>query len=67
MTAAPAALSVRGLEVAFGPVQVCVGIDLDLPVGALGAVIGTNGAGKSTILRALAGVIPARGSVRALW
>jgi branched-chain amino acid transport system ATP-binding protein len=64
VTAPPAALSVRGLEVAFGPVPVCVGIDLDLPAGALGALVGTNGAGKSTILRALAGVIPARGSIR---
>ncbi|MDQ6614038.1 MAG: ATP-binding cassette domain-containing protein [Actinomycetota bacterium] len=59
-----AALSVRGLAVAFGPVEVCAGIDLELPEGSVGALVGTNGAGKSSILRALAGVIPSRGSIR---
>jgi branched-chain amino acid transport system ATP-binding protein len=58
-----AALSVRGLGVAFGPVRVCAGIDLDLAEGSIGAMVGTNGAGKSTVLRALAGVIPSRGSI----
>jgi branched-chain amino acid transport system ATP-binding protein len=64
VTDPPAALSVRGLGVAFGAVEVCGGIDLELRPGALGALVGSNGAGKSTILRALAGVIPAQGSVR---
>ncbi len=58
------ALSVRGLEVRVGGVAVCTGIDMDLPEGAVGALVGTNGAGKSTILRALAGVIPSQGRVR---
>jgi branched-chain amino acid transport system ATP-binding protein len=58
------ALSVRGLGVRFGAVEVCRGIDLDLPEGAVGALAGSHGAGKSTILRALAGVIPASGSIR---
>jgi branched-chain amino acid transport system ATP-binding protein len=58
------ALSVRGLGVAFGPVEVCAGIDLDLAEGSVGALVGSNGAGKSTILRALAGVVPAAGSIR---
>jgi branched-chain amino acid transport system ATP-binding protein len=58
------ALAVRGLSVSFGPVEVCAGIDLDLPEGGLGALVGTNGAGKSTILRALAGLVPSRGRVR---
>lgn len=62
----PAALSVRGLEVRIGGVRVCSGIDLDLPEGSVGALLGTNGAGKTTILRALAGVLPASGSVRLL-
>ena len=61
-----AALSVRGLGVRIGGVQVCSGIDLDLAEGSVGALLGTNGAGKTTILRALAGVIPASGSIRLL-
>jgi branched-chain amino acid transport system ATP-binding protein len=52
------------LTVRFGPVEVCRGIDLDLREGAIGALVGSNGAGKSTILRALAGAIPAQGSIR---
>jgi branched-chain amino acid transport system ATP-binding protein len=58
------ALEVRGLEVGFGPVPVCSGVNLDLPEGAVGALVGANGAGKSTVLRALAGVNPARGQIR---
>jgi branched-chain amino acid transport system ATP-binding protein len=64
VTAGAAALSVEGLAVRFGPVSACSGIDIELPEGAVGALVGTNGAGKSTILRALAGVIPSAGRVR---
>jgi branched-chain amino acid transport system ATP-binding protein len=60
----PGALSVRDLGVAFGAAGVCSGIDLELPEGSVGALVGSNGAGKSTILRALAGVVPAVGSIR---
>ncbi len=62
--AGTAALSVRGLAVRIGGVRVCSGIDLDLPEGSVAALLGSNGAGKTTIMRALAGVIPASGSIR---
>ena len=60
MVAGPApALSATGLDVGYGRAQVGFGIDLELAAGTVGALVGTNGAGKSTILRALAGSLPA--------
>ena len=57
-------LSVRGLDVSYGDVQVLFGVDLDVAEGEIIALLGTNGAGKSTLLRAITGVAPAgRGAV----
>ena len=53
-----AVVEVRGLRVAFGPVVAVDGIDVTVPAGASIALVGRNGAGKSTTLRAVAGVIP---------
>lgn len=52
---APAFLSVRGIKKSFGPVKVLHGVDLDLPAGSVTALLGENGAGKSTFVRILAG------------
>ena len=51
-------VDVRGLEVRFGAVAAVAGIDLQLEPGAAVALVGRNGAGKSTTLRVLAGVLP---------
>ncbi|MEY2431607.1 MAG: hypothetical protein QOC92_1332, partial [Acidimicrobiaceae bacterium] len=57
-------LSVRGLDVSYGPVQVLFGIDFEVEEGACVALLGTNGAGKSTLLKAICGVVEAdRGAV----
>jgi ABC-type branched-subunit amino acid transport system ATPase component/MFS family permease len=57
-------LLVRGLDVAYGQVQVLFGIDLEIEEGACVALLGTNGAGKSTLLNAVCGVVEAdRGAV----
>jgi branched-chain amino acid transport system ATP-binding protein len=57
-------LSVRGLRVAYGRVQAVRGVDVDVPDGGLVAVIGANGAGKSSLINAVSGVVrPAGGSV----
>lgn len=48
-------LSVRGIKKSFGPVKVLHGVDLDLPRGSVTALLGENGAGKSTFVRILAG------------
>jgi ABC-2 type transport system ATP-binding protein len=49
---------VRDLTVRFGAVAAVSGLDLTLPASASVALIGRNGAGKSTTLRVLAGVLP---------
>jgi len=57
-------LEVRGLEVGYGGIRAVKGIDLEVGEGELVCLIGTNGAGKSTTLRAICGLLPARaGSV----
>lgn len=58
-------LEVNGLEVAYGHVEAVKGIDLRLATGEITSLVGANGAGKSTILLALSGLIRAKaGSVR---
>ncbi len=57
----PAMLRVRGLRVAYDGVPVLHGIDLEVAPGEIVALLGTNGAGKSTVLRAVAGIAPITG------
>jgi len=58
-------VDVRGLTVAFGAVVAVDQLDLAIPAGSSVALVGRNGAGKSTTLRALACVLPpTAGSVR---
>jgi ABC-type branched-subunit amino acid transport system ATPase component len=57
-------LSVKGIDVAYGQTQVLFGVDLEVAEGEIVALLGTNGAGKSTVLRAVAGLTPpTRGTV----
>ena len=51
-------VDVSSLYVQFGTVTAVEGIDLTLPAGSSVALVGRNGAGKSTTLRVLAGVLP---------
>jgi ABC-2 type transport system ATP-binding protein len=51
-------VDVRGLRVRFGAVEAVSGIDLAVHPGTGTALLGRNGAGKSTTMRVLAGVIP---------
>jgi ABC-type branched-subunit amino acid transport system ATPase component/ABC-type branched-subunit amino acid transport system permease subunit len=53
-------LSARGLDVAYGSLQVLYGVDFDVRPGEVVALLGTNGAGKSTLVRALSGLTPPR-------
>jgi ABC-2 type transport system ATP-binding protein len=53
-----AVVEARGLTVAFGPVVAVDGFDLSVPARATLALVGRNGAGKSTTLKVLAGVLP---------
>jgi ABC-2 type transport system ATP-binding protein len=54
-------VDVSGLWVRFGSVDAVRGVDLQVPPGAATALLGRNGAGKSTTMRVLAGVIPPTG------
>ncbi|MGQ0842970.1 MAG: ATP-binding cassette domain-containing protein [Sporichthyaceae bacterium] len=56
-----AALSCRGLTASYGPNQVLFGVDLDVREGEIVALLGTNGAGKSSLLRAVCGLLPTTG------
>jgi branched-chain amino acid transport system ATP-binding protein len=57
----PLVLETRGLTASYGPVQVLFGIDLEVREGEIVALLGTNGAGKSTVLNALSGLMPTDG------
>jgi ABC-type branched-subunit amino acid transport system ATPase component len=54
-------LEVRGLEVAYGAIRVLDGINVDVAPGDMVALLGTNGAGKSTVLKAVSGLLPIKG------
>jgi ABC-2 type transport system ATP-binding protein len=56
--AAPPAVLVRQLHVRFGEVEAVAGIDLTAAAGQSTALLGRNGAGKSTTMKVLAGVVP---------
>jgi branched-chain amino acid transport system ATP-binding protein len=57
-------LQVSDLRVSYGSIKAVRGVNLTVSAGEIVALIGANGAGKSTILRALAGLLPASGEVR---
>src|SRR5436305_8103368 len=57
----PSRIETVGLNVAFGPVVAVHSLDLSVPPGSSVALVGRNGAGKSTTLRVLAGVLPPTG------
>ncbi|SFS17621.1 ABC-2 type transport system ATP-binding protein [Microbacterium sp. cf046] len=54
MTTADAAIRVTGLEKSFKDVHVLRGVDFDVAPGSIFALLGSNGAGKTTVVRILA-------------
>lgn len=58
-----ALLTVRDLHVYLGESHVLQGVSFDVPEGGVTALLGRNGVGKTTTLRALMGLVPRRGAV----
>ncbi len=54
-------LKVQNLEVSYGPVAALKGVSFDVSKGELVTIIGANGAGKSTTLNAIMGLVPIAG------
>ncbi len=59
-------LEVRGLSVAYGHAMALDNIDLSVEAGSIVCILGANGAGKSSFLKCLVGLVPAR-SGRITW
>lgn len=57
------ALLASGVNVSYGRLQVLFDLDLQIADGEMVALLGTNGAGKSTILKAICGLVPHEGRV----
>jgi branched-chain amino acid transport system ATP-binding protein len=53
-------LEVDDLETSYGPVRALRGVSFDVPAGTITAVLGANGAGKTSLLRTLSGLVRAR-------
>jgi branched-chain amino acid transport system ATP-binding protein len=56
-------LAARGLQVRYGAIAAVRGVDLDVKAGEIVALLGANGAGKSTIARAIAGLLRFQGDI----
>ena len=60
-----AILELANIEASYGPVQALRGVTLAVPKGKIVTVLGANGAGKSTILKTISGIIdPRKGQIR---
>ena len=55
-------LEVRGLEVHYGGIRAVKGVDLEVAEGELVCLIGANGAGKSSTLKAISRLVASRSS-----
>ena len=57
-------LTLANVESAYGPVRAIRGVSLSVPIGSIVTVLGANGAGKTTILKTISGIIdPQKGSI----
>ncbi|OYY07763.1 MAG: branched-chain amino acid ABC transporter ATP-binding protein [Rhizobiales bacterium 35-68-8] len=58
-------LSISGLESGYGDIQVLWGVDLDVRAGEVVCLVGSNGVGKTTLLKTISGLLrPKAGSIR---
>ncbi|MEY3477561.1 MAG: hypothetical protein RLY65_1961 [Pseudomonadota bacterium] len=60
-------LSLSNVEASYGPVQAIRGVSLKVPQGSIVTVLGSNGAGKTTILKTISGILdPRKGTIQFL-
>ena len=65
MTAAEPLLAIEGLDLYYGDAQALAGVTLAVPAGEVVAIVGANGAGKTSLIRAIAGIEkPRAGRIR---
>jgi len=57
MTMGAPILTLRNIETYYGPIMAIRGVSLEVPEGSIVTVLGANGAGKTTILKAISGVM----------
>ena len=57
-------LRAQGITAAYGDAQALFGIDFSMSIGEIVALIGANGAGKSTFLKTITGLLPLRSGER---
>jgi len=58
-------LEVRDLDLYYGDAQALAGVSLEIPDGKIVAIVGANGAGKTSLIRAIAGIErPRAGKIR---
>src|ERR1700719_1185852 len=57
-------LEVRNLDAFYGENQALYGVAFDLGEGHIRTLLGANGAGKTTVLRALCGMVRTKGAIR---
>ncbi|HAI85654.1 MAG TPA: ABC transporter ATP-binding protein, partial [Firmicutes bacterium] len=57
-------LQLDSIDVSYGPVRALSGVSMEVPEGDIVALLGSNGAGKSTTLRAISGIVrPTGGTI----
>jgi len=60
----PSLLTVDGIETFYGGIQALKGVSIEVPEGSIVTLLGANGAGKSTTLKSISGLVPpTRGTV----
>ncbi len=64
LSGAQPVLKLSNVESAYGPIRAIRGVSLQVPAGSIVTVLGSNGAGKTTILKTISGILdPRKGTV----
>src|SRR4030095_5396859 len=67
MSASATILKLSNVESYYGPIQAIRGISLEVPRGKIVTLLGANGAGKTTVLKTISGILdPQKGSIEFL-